>query len=537
LVDDFAVESQGFANALVQSAAFTAATVALPLVSGVGSNVGSGVLGVWNILVSFGTMTNTARYRNRNEEHRRLFADQKLKNVMKYVFSLVPRDQRVRYGANVNPFVVIIAALVQKFVKYACYYNQEEGAIQMFQNSFQEFQNSTHDRTSIIRFMRELAQVYIPVTFHVNSYLQEALVEIYKALDEMLTLTSQSPSQGSDGAEKVFNLLLEFQSDLKGTIERGNVKYGFIKDHAWHQTPLPVTLKYLLGPLICKRTIAAKTLFLLRNVKALDTDAIAHKRLSRPIRDLTELHYATSESHIASLTFLSGFMTFSFSIVYSIFRLIQAIQDYVWVQVVLDAAGWASLGTLLGSTIACFHFLRKMKHLVRLDRALGVMKSDPRVRRVRFVARTQQVFVLVRLFAGICATVAIPWTISVTSFGTFFDISRDLPAYIGLASVACAVAAGLLFLVVEFRVRYSVDPELGRAVCAPFAESIGRIHAAFARTEADVHVDAPQKVAAEDWEYTARQFLHEFRFDTVFAADRFGTVLQHLHSGNKDHNE
>jgi hypothetical protein len=30
------------------------------------------------------------------------------------------------------------------------------------------------------------------------------------------------------------------------------------------------------------------------------------------------------------------------------------------------------------------------------------------------------------------------------------------------------------------------------------------------------------------WEYVAREFLHKYRFDTVFAADRFGSILQYL---------
>jgi hypothetical protein len=37
----------------------------------------------------------------------------------------------------------------------------------------------------------------------------------------------------------------------------------------------------------------------------------------------------------------------------------------------------------------------------------------------------------------------------------------------------------------------------------------------------------------ENWEYVAREFLHKYRFDTVFAADRFGTILQYIQSGMK----
>jgi hypothetical protein len=48
-----------------------------------------------------------------------------------------------------------------------------------------------------------------------------------------------------------------------------------------------------------------------------------------------------------------------------------------------------------------------------------------------------------------------------------------------------------------------------------------------------LELEAKQKVEKDVWEYTAREFLHKYRFDTVFAADRFGTIVQHIQSGNK----
>lgn len=47
-----------------------------------------------------------------------------------------------------------------------------------------------------------------------------------------------------------------------------------------------------------------------------------------------------------------------------------------------------------------------------------------------------------------------------------------------------------------------------------------------------VEIETKQVLDKDAWEYTARQFLHEYRFDTVFAADRFGTILQSVQSGN-----
>ena len=69
-------------------------------------------------------------------------------------------------------------------------------------------------------------------------------------------------------------------------------------------------------------------------------------------------------------------------------------------------------------------------------------------------------------------------------------------------------------------------------MCEPFRERIENIKTAYTKTES-VEIETTLKLEREAWEYTARQFLHEYRFDAVFAADRFGTILQHLQSGNK----
>ena len=52
-----------------------------------------------------------------------------------------------------------------------------------------------------------------------------------------------------------------------------------------------------------------------------------------------------------------------------------------------------------------------------------------------------------------------------------------------------------------------------------------------------VEIETEQVLDKDAWEYTARQFLNEYRFDTVFAADRFGTIFQHVQSGNKSPEE
>jgi hypothetical protein len=40
-----------------------------------------------------------------------------------------------------------------------------------------------------------------------------------------------------------------------------------------------------------------------------------------------------------------------------------------------------------------------------------------------------------------------------------------------------------------------------------------------------------QSLDREVWEYVAKEFLHQYRFDTIYSINRFGSIMQCLHSG------
>ena len=82
---------------------------------------------------------------------------------------------------------------------------------------------------------------------------------------------------------------------------------------------------------------------------------------------------------------------------------------------------------------------------------------------------------------------------------------------------------------VEYVTRYTLSPKLGEFVCEAFREEIEHIYAATSVPLNDI--DAKQIQEREAWEYTAREFLHKYRFDTVFAADRFGAIMQYIQGG------
>lgn len=470
IVDDFAVEAQNFANALTQSAAFTAAVVALG--STRGGRIASAILGVWNIGVSFGTMTNVSRYKNRNEEARRNIFDKKLNRVMKSVFSLMTLDQREQFnGSDDNPFIISLDHYSSLFIKKCRYYNKPEADIATYENAYQDFKRSKKDQTRTVAFMHLLVTKFIAGIFHESSYLQEDLVNIYKELNDMLDLAKKSPSNGIAGAVDVYRNLLNFKPSLQASIQRGEIKYGFQRSCAWYQTALPVSLKFILSPIVGRSSIGGKTLAALKGVESLrSADPSVEKTLSRPIRDLSELYHATKESESSSMVILSSYITFCFSLSFSIIRVIEISgprgtngeSDIDWVRTLLTIAQWASLGTLLGALIAVFHFARKLRHLFSLESALASRKRDPRIRKAITVTRTQEFITIIRFLSVVGSSAALALWIALDTAD--IGITAQTISYIAMGGVGFAVASALLFVLFEFAVRYSLEPRLGRVV-------------------------------------------------------------------------
>jgi hypothetical protein len=471
IVDDFAVEAQNFANALTQSAALTSGTVALTLLEGRAGLIGSALLGAWNIGVSFNSMTNVSRYKNRNEEARRKLFDHKYNRVMKSVFSLMTRDQRNLFsGPKQNPFLVSLDHYAAIFVDLAKYYNMPAADVASFENAYKDYQQSNRDQASTVSFMHLLVTVFIAGTFHESSYLQEALVNLYRELNDMLDLVREAPSNGLVGAVDAYRQLLAFQPILEASIQRGPITAGFLRSCAWHQTVIPVSMKFILSPCFGKAFTSGKTLAVLNAVKSLrTTDATVEKTLSRPIRDLTELYHATRESETSSMMILSAYITFILSVCFSIIRIIEISGPRVgymstldWIDTLLSIANWASLGTLLGAYIAVFHFYRKLKHLFGLVGHLLPRRSDPRIRTAITVTRTQEFITIIRFLSVLAASAAITFAIVLQTAS--LSVNREIAAYIALGAVGTAVASGLLFVFFEFFVRYNLEPRLGRAV-------------------------------------------------------------------------
>jgi hypothetical protein len=540
-LDDFAVEAQNFANSLTQSAAFASGSIAFSSLGGRASEYVSPILSVLNIGISFGTMTNVSRYKIRNEEARLLFYDTKMLRVLKGVFSIISPDQRNRFPADKNPFAEDLREKVKTFIKNAKYYDLSDAAAKPVQVAYDHLMESCNDSLRIIGFMRQLVTEFIPVTYHANSYLQVDLVNIYKILHEMLSLTGQKKVGTVEGASELFESLLLFRPNLEASIQRDEVKNGFLKERKWHQQALPVTLQYLCSPFLPKSfsSIALETGSIVAKVKRVQSISESSDYLRKEGRDLQELYFATNESEIGSMIFLSGFVVFVTSILFTIFRIIASAWDDA-PDILLEITTWSSMASLSAAMLAMFHLLRKMRYLLKLDKTLGRGRTaaNTQVKRVRTITRTQELLTAVRLLANASASVALPWNVIVNQFGG----SDEIPVWIAIAALCMAGFSTVFFFLVEFVVRYNLDPCLGQVVCEPFNEEILKLKDSFSSKEVragiDTNIETLQDLELEAWEYTAREFLSSngYRFDTVFAADRFGSIVQYLQSGKVKRN-
>lgn len=139
--------------------------------------------------IAFGTMANIARYKNRNEEYRVQFADNRYIQILQSVFKCMHKADRDKVPRKDNPFYNSIQAKVNTFIKNVEYYNFPKP--HEFQATYDMFVANMNGTEAIRGFMDDIARKYLPDVYHVNSYLQENLVEIYGIAEEILELESE----------------------------------------------------------------------------------------------------------------------------------------------------------------------------------------------------------------------------------------------------------------------------------------------------------------------------------------------------------
>jgi hypothetical protein len=535
ILDDFAVEAQNFANALTQSAAFAAGALAFTLVGDRVASIFGALLAAITIAVSFGTMTNSARYKIRNEEARIIFIDEKMLRVLKGVFSLMDRQQQVAFPIRQNPFFVDLKQKVTIFLTDIDYYDCAKPT--EFLMLYEHLVKNINDPKEVLSFQALLASKYLPDEFQVNSYLQEDLVNVYKATGELYYLLTDTKNESNPQASELFNELTMFCDAVEESLQRGPTRFGFLKKRRFAHWDCMVALRYFYSLFCCVgstgKTLpdAPTSVKILGLAKQAQTVSLSSSSptLARECRDLEGFYWATRESDIASLIFVTSFIIFITSILFTIARIFR-------IQSLLNVAFWAFLPSALGAILAAFHLWRKFWILVKLASTLGSksktpLSSDDRhnICKVRRVTWTQVALTVARFISAFTAAVALPWAVAENAFGDRIKAPMNAPFWLAFVSVCAAVGSTIFFFIVEYEVRYNLSPRLGEFVCESFREEMEAMFLTMSVPRNDI--DTNQVQERETWEYVAREFLHRYRFDTVFAADRFGSILQYIQGG------
>lgn len=468
------------------------------------------------------------------------FADHKLPIIQKRIFSLLNNESRIILNTEKNPFVAAIEKEVRQFQRCVIYYDLEIATT--FKDAYAKVKTNFFDESGLQALQKLITRSLLVDTYHANSYVQESLVRLFEAVEEWLVCLRRSG--GTDGnlnekARVLFKHLYRFKRRLEPSLQRGAVRWGFLKARHILHMDLFITLRFFYNALwstastilpaksCCLAPIEHETISLLKQV-TVAAKLDAEKRLSREVADIRGLYWATRESDIASVIFLVAFLTFATSAVFSVARLLS-------IGSITDFAFYAATTSALGAILAVFHLVRKLIILVNLWVLLGEKVHEVpdiylrNLRIVRSVTLTQAFLTLTRLLAAAGAAVALPLSVAETGYSDRIPTIETLPFWIAAGSIVAAVGAGLFFVMVEYVIRYHLPTDLGPFVCNIFRAEISDINEEMAQrpTNSVITHGSHQKRA---YEYTANAFLHRYRFDTVFAADRFGQILQYLQS-------
>ena len=205
----------------------------------------------------------------------------------------------------------------------------------------------------------------------------------------------------------------------------------------------------------------------------------------------------------------------------------------------VDVATWGLVGSIFAALITAVYFFRKLVVLTMLwwtlsGKVRGAKTADEKVpiRKVVRATFTHIMATFLRFLATCGAAASLSWTVAINRFLDQGD-SDELPFWITLGSLGCALLAALLCVIIEYRARYDLPVRLGECVCEAFRLEIENMHKNLSKPLNDI--DTKQSQERETWEYVAQAFIQKYRFDSVFGPSHVGSLHQYIQSGMGRH--
>jgi hypothetical protein len=245
---------------------------------------------------------------------------------------------------------------------------------------------------------------------------------------------------------------------------------------------------------------------------------------------MRSLYFATLESSVSSLVIVSGSIFLVTGIIFALgnLELLVTDTDFRFGNLFVRLSSYSfGFVTPISSALACFYLFRKVVVLCKCRAAIRALRREEErsadLIAVQRITEAQVVITSMRAIASGAAAVALPWFVLTedTDFG-------DPVIYLALGSVLLQVLSFLLLTILEYFVLYPLDPLLGEYVCEAFRDEIIEEEIKFGVDDRTNFSMSPFEIKSETRGYIARSFIHRYRFDTVFNADRFGAIFHYL---------
>jgi ASC-1-like (ASCH) protein len=527
-VESFSFREQSFIHALNFAAAFGSGILVFRLTNGKFADIVTVILGICNVLIAFATMTNISRYETHEEESGVVDVRELFSHLKKAVFSMMDSTAQNALSPAENPLLQSLEKCVRTFQRKARYHRV--GETMEFNEAYEKLLANYLDVKKLASFRETIARELIADTFYINSHMQEALVDVYRTVDEIeFYLTHFKELEGYRLAAKEFLArLFVLEGRFEESLQQGQV---------WHRFLDSIICMFLYKVCCWSPSFGSKSSTMERDaaylVDELRQFSIRFKQqvFRRELQNSMIIHRTTRQRAMASLIFVLACLIFMASLIFTIVRFcfVRGLDHVAFL-----CAATSSAGALLAILylIQQFHHVSKLLLILRGKGRNVMMQQNDHFRTLTRVICFRSFLIACRFCAALAAVVVLALSIALNSgFGQ--PIPQTLPLWIAISSIITTFSATLLSCVDMYELQYQLAADLGPFICSLFRDEIRAIHKSMVMPPRNT-VDVPQLQEREAWQYTARAFVLEWRFDTVLSVERLGQILQYIQSGAMD---
>jgi len=585
IADNQSPEVQAFIDGFTISASLTAAGLAAAdqgsdtdgeaFISGVGL-----AFQLVGPILAFSSVSNASRYLRRNEDFQAYFMEEKLLPLKEALHAQRGKSYEIHGISENDPFIQQIKTHLEKvqklcnlhdrpldgkFVKKvesiwdqglrigrngglrrrasltSVHENERKTELKRIKNYVVDSSASLVMKTEEV--IKILLKDLICKEYHDRTYTKDAMTSLALALMSFRDAATESPKT-TDGLaadiEEVLQEMDEWEPEAKLAIEDGLVKFGLCRRRSFRNNYIFRILAFFrtfLPAILGCETLAMRTKKIIKKLRDINK-ALAYAKndfsFEKEVRDLEEFYYASIEVNKVTLIMVAGFI----AAVTGTVQFILAILDVSGVDGI-DPAVPATITGAVGPipVIIAVFFLIKQQSFISKPVACGgrihglktyigrvlhsfdgpamiqsALQSCDTILNWQFVINVLRIIASATAAAALICTLAAPFIIG----------------ELALVALGSGLLAFAFSLYVTYGYYYYLDEKAPIFVCHAFKKDIVNMYERFLRSGKTYNALVDNRTA---WAYTARLFLHQYRFDTLFDAPRLNSMFQYVQSG------